>query len=710
MAKIEDLINQIPDEKLRKAIGAEVKALKKTKKFGLVFEEHLPETVRLPRVPVHEGDLVALKREVGNQLWRVKGIEKGVAVCDPAIEGYPVAQDKDTKFPLADLVVVRNFGDPIYPALVPVDRVARGGPDKPWHTLINADNFHALQLLLYCYEGKVDVIYIDPPYNTGARDWKYNNDYVDKTDSFRHSKWLSMLKKRLRLAKKLLKPDGVLVVTIDEHEVHHLGNLLEDELPHYSRQMVTIVINQKGVAQGRLSRVEEYAFFCFGPNVTIAPQNDDLLAPDRSAQKRLETPRWERLLRGGTNSRRQDRKQLFFPVYVDPRIPAITGIGDPLPFNQAPDLSAAEEKRVAWPLRTDGTLGNWRVSPPTLRDYVKKGYVRLGGFDATRKTWTILYLGRKAQTQIENGLIKIVDRDTKTGTVILEYTEGEQRQVKTVWHRGTHDAGAYGSTLLRNILGEGGLFAFPKSLYAVRDTLNILTKKKQNALILDFFAGSGTTLHATALLNSEDGGQRRCIMVSNNEVTDKIEKQLAVKGFFPGDPEFEEHGVADSITWPRCKYAINGKRDDGTTLDGEYGTGRRLEEGFEENLAYFRLNFLDPSHVARGDAFQAILPILWMMAGCQGEREDSKGSAAWFIPKKSPFAVLLKEKEFRTFKQKLAERKDIGWVFLVTDSEENFALMRRMLGRKQECVQLYKSYLENFRLNTPELLGQVSAA
>src|SRR4029077_7195650 len=119
-------------------------------------------------------------------------------------------------------------------------------PGKPYHTLINADNFHALQLLLYCYEGKVDVIYIDPPYNTGARDWKYSNDYVDKTDTFRHSKWLSMMKKRLLLAKRLLKPDGVLIVTIDEHEVQHLGVLLEQHFAEYSRQMVTIVINEKG--------------------------------------------------------------------------------------------------------------------------------------------------------------------------------------------------------------------------------------------------------------------------------------------------------------------------------------------------------------------------------------------------------------------------------------------------------------------------------
>jgi len=154
MAKIEDLIAQIPDERLRIGIAAEVKALKKTKKFGLVFEEHLPETVRLPRLPVKSGELVALKREAGNQLWRVKTIHKNIATCDRAVTGYPDAGEANQEFPVADLVVVRSFGDAIYPALVPVDRVERGGPDKPWHLLINADNFHALQLLLYSYEGK----------------------------------------------------------------------------------------------------------------------------------------------------------------------------------------------------------------------------------------------------------------------------------------------------------------------------------------------------------------------------------------------------------------------------------------------------------------------------------------------------------------------------------------------------------------------------
>ena len=173
--------------------------------------------------------------------------------------------------------------------------------------------------------------------------------------------------------------------------------------------------------------------------------------------------------------------------------------------------------------------------------------------------------------------------------------------------------------------------------------------------------------------------------------------------------------MANAVTWPRCKAAITGEREDRASLEGTYlgnsenHSALNFSEGFDENIEYFRLDFLDPAEVARGDAFQTILPILWMMAACIGRREDSKGTQSWFIPKHSPFAVLVKEKDFRAFREKIAERKDIEWVFLATDSEENFGLMRRALGRKVGCIQLYKSYLENFRLNTPEALGQGGA-
>ncbi len=721
MAKIEDLIAQIPDERLRKGIAAEVKALKKTKKFGLVFEEHLPETVRLPNLTVKPGELVAVKSESGNRLWRVKSIEKKIAVCDAAVEGYPSHKETNKEFPVSDLVVVRSFGEPIYPALVPVDRVERGGPDKPWHLLINADNFHALQLLLYCYEGQVDVIYIDPPYNTGARDWKYNNDYVDATDAWRHSKWLSMMKKRLTLAKRLLKPDGVLIITIDDNELHRLRSLIDELFAHDAVQLVTIVINPKGVVtKDRFPRVQEFGIYVFEPGASLEGRADDYLTPEpdegyEAASGRR--PRWNSLLRSGTEATREDRENMFYPVLINSARGKVVGAGEPLPLNENPDLAKKVEGHEAvWPVRRDGSWGRWGVGNTTLRGLIESGYVALGEYDKKRKTWGISYLSQQHREQLAAGMLEQVGCDKNKNVIDVRYPEKAVTRIKSVWKRVRHDAGAYGSDLLRKFVGEDAAFQFPKSLYAVEDALLPIVRNRKNALILDFFAGSGTTFHATALMNWRDGGCRKSIIVTNNEVNETLSAELAKRGMFLGDEEYEKRGVALSVTWPRCKAAVLGKRADGKHLSGLYfgsnAQGKTLDfkDGFKENIEFFQLDFRDPSEVARGDAFAAILPILWLMAGCQGSREDSKGSQPWFIPKNSPFAVLIREKEFRAFREKLAERKDIKWIFLVTDSEENFGLMRRALGRKFECVQLYKSYLENFRLNTPEALGQGGAA
>jgi adenine-specific DNA-methyltransferase len=224
---------------------------------------------------------------------------------------------------------------------------------------------------------------------------------------------------------------------------------------------------------------------------------------------------------------------------------------------------------------------------------------------------------------------------------------------------------------------------------------------------LDFFGGSGTTTHAVARLNKQDGASRRSILITNNEVSVDEADSLRLKGFEPGDAEWEALGVFEYVTRPRLSSAFTGNTPEGEPVRGGYKFTDEfaMAAGFAENIEFFRLDFLDPDEVARGDAFKAIVPILWMVAGCRGEREDSKGSTPWFIPKHSPFAVLIQEKQFRGFREKLAERKDIEWVFLITDSEENFGQMRRTLGRKYECVQLYKSYLENFRINTQDALN-----
>lgn len=816
MAKLEDLIKQIPDAKLRAEIAREAAALKSTKKFGLVFEEHIPEQVQLPGLPVRTGSRVIKRSNKNNQVFQVVEIMGNTARLAPEPEG----QEETVK--LDELVVVKRFGEPIYPALTPRDRVERA-PDKPWHTIINADNFHALQLLLYCYEGMVDVIYIDPPYNTGARDWKYNNDYVDVVDEYRHSKWLAMMKKRLALAKKLLKPDtGVLIVTIDEHEIHHLGMLLEQEFPDAYRQLVTIVITARGVAKRGLARVEEYALYAYLGTASASETADDFLNNDFQINRK--TP-WASLLRRGTNAAPSDRPGLVYPIYINPDTNEILGVGETLDDRikrgelnkrETNTLNPARSKSEAWPIRSDGLLGTWQVSPNRLMQLKEKGFVKIGRFDENRVSWAVNYLKRGPLAEIERGELIISGYEWESGPAVLEYPNqsGASRRGKTVWHRTLHDAGTYGAGLIRTILGNRA-FEFPKSLYVVKDTLSTVVGNKPDALIIDFFAGSGTTLNAVNLLNATDGGQRRCVLVTNNEVSDNEAKAIALQGYKPGDDEWEQRGICHSVTWPRSKYTIQGRRDDDTELDGEYFTGKvitkekprrfkhigflsaeqlnttakkkqlisllkdfpqslapddsafivsadysasilfdevqadawleALEEqdhvtdfyivagskatfdaikawvtellgplteieeekrpmrtGFEENLEYFRLDFLDPHEVAYGEKFDAILPILWLMSGAQGKRENDKGEKVWFIPKGSPFAVLIDEHAFSQFKQAIAKRADLTHIFLVTDSMEAYRSMLTQLPDTLKTKMLYKSYLDNFRINTEQ--------
>lgn len=697
MAKIEDLIAQIPDERLRKAIGIEVRELKKTKKFGLVFEEHLPETVRLPRLPVKEGELVAKKCEDGNEIWRVKSIRKGTAVLERAIEGFPLPSDL-CEMPLIDLVVVRNFGDPIYPALVPVERVARGGPHKPWHILINADNFHALQVLLYTHAHKVDCIYIDPPYNTGARDWKYNNDYVDETDQFRHSKWLAMMERRLKIAKNLLNPaSSILIVTIDEKEYLRLGLLLERVFPGAKIQMVSITVSPRSTSRANeFSRVDEYAFFVFIGGIQIG-------SGERTGDE--SEVRWLYLRRTQRSLVRGSRPRQFYPIYVDRNTKKIVHIGAPLSIDdRIEDVPAVAGATAVFPIAPDGTALIWGLTGPSLKQALDAGFVRVSDGNE-HQPYTIAYLSTEDIKRVERGEYKI--KGTRPdGSKIVVIPEGKASRPSTVWRESRHDAGAYGTSLLGSLI-PGRKFPFPKSIYAVEDTLRLFLSTKPNAIVLDFFSGSGSTAHAVMRLNKQDGGMRQSISVTNNEVSADEQRDLILRGLHPGHPEWEQRGICEHITMPRLKAAITGRTPEGRLILGDYKFTDEfpIADGFAENLEYFRLDFLDADAVARGEAFKAILPILWILSGCHGEREDSKGSTPWFIAKNSPFAVLIQEKQFRAFREKLAERKDIEWVFLITDSEENFAQMRRTLGRKYQFVQLYKSYLENFRINTQDALN-----
>ncbi len=702
MARIDELLTQVTDKNLRQKLETALSDVKRRQRFGLVFEEHVPETTALLHFPVFIGATVQRRSYIsGGKLYQVKALtSRGKITMVPEAGG---AEESATA---NEVIVVKRFGDPIFPALTSLGSIEGGAADKPYHAVINGENFHALQLFVYLYEGLVDCIYIDPPYNTGSKDWKYNNHYVDSKDAWRHSKWLGFMEKRLRLAKQLLKPNGVLIVTIDEHEVHHLGMLLERMFPEAYRQMVTIVINPKGVTQGRFSRVDEYAFFTFLGNSATVGRGDDLLSPGTDDEENVDEegdakkPRWKGLLRSGTNARRQDRKKMFYPVLIDPKRGAVLDAGDPLPFEEAPNLkSKSKGLTKVWPIRRDGSLGNWGVGPSTLRQLIAKGYVALGEHDPKRNTWAVSYLSKEPQEQILSGVLEIVSRDEVRNVVDVRYTETSTRRMKTVWHRSRHDAGVGGTDVLRDLLG-GRAFSFPKSVYAVQDCLAAVLRNKPNALILDYFAGSGTTLHATALLNASDNGNRRCILVTNNEVEAEVASKLHKKGVFRGEPEYEKNGIFEMVTRPRCKAVITGRRADGTKVPGEHIDGRPYAKGLEENVEFFRVDYLDPDEIDLGNQFSAILPSLWLAAGGIGSREGMELTGEFLIPSASPFAVIFQEKAFRKFTKALEHRSDVTHVWIVTDSEDAFAEMRSALPGKLVTSMLYRDYLRNFRINT----------
>lgn len=452
----------------------------------------------------------------------------------------------------------------------------------PWNFIIEGDNLQALYLLEKTHRGKVDCIYIDPPYNKGNKDWKYSNDYIVETDEYRHSKWLSMMKERLLIAKQLLNPeDSVLIVTIDEKEYAHLGCLLEELFPAARIQMVSSVISPQGnQRKHQFSRIDEYLYFVEIGNASVERLSLSNEWRINAEDKRTTKLHWQQLIRNGSNGTRTYSPNLFYPIFVSKDGKKFLGVGEPLfPLTKHPSDVEIDENRIAiWPFHSDGSEGRWACSGENLVELQKKGYVKLGKLKEDN-TMYITYLQSGMIKKIEDGTLPI-DGYSEDGSVI---SNGEHISFipGTQWRISSHDASRNGSSLLHQIFLDYR-FPFPKSLYAVYDTIRFFVENKPNAIILDFFAGSGTTMHAVNLLNAKDGGARRCIMVTNNEVSADEEKALKKKGLQKGDIEWEALGIANYVTWPRTWCSINGVDVAGNPLKGFYGSEKEIFEKKDE--------------------------------------------------------------------------------------------------------------------------------
>ncbi|QYY35412.1 DNA methyltransferase [Ruficoccus sp. ZRK36] len=714
MSRLTDLISKAKaeDPQLGADLEREFRALSSRLSFGLNFERHRPEAVELPNRPVRKGDKVRVLPPRGStttgdqRLWQVKAVRKGKNEADLEL---PEAEQVEVQtVAIDDLIVIAEFGDKIYPGLISTGKVSQGG-DKPWHTVINGENYHALKALTWTHRGKVDAIYIDPPYNTGAKDWKYNNDYVEGEDLYRHSKWLAMMERRLLVAKELLNPaDSVLIVTIDEKEYLRLGLLLEQVLPEARIRMISTQINSKGVGVSEgYKRVDEYLFIARFGSQDITPSVTPLLgakpidgveidpSDDEDTSPRIGLD-WQTARRRDLQSVRRTRPAQFFPIYVNKLTGLIESIGEAIPHEQ--DRHAVESRPgcvTVFPVRDDGTEMNWSVTRTTFVDRWKKGYARAGKATPNKpQPYIIQYLKSGPILDIEEGRA-IVEGHNKDGSVVAFYEQPNAKAPPTQWFLRSHNAEHYGTKTLGALVGRRK-FPFPKSLYAVEDVLRLFVVNKPEAVILDFFSGSGTTAHAVMRLNKQDGGNRQCISVTNNEVSADEQKGLREQGLRPGDPKWEKFGICDYITKPRVKAAITGKTPEGEPIKGDYKFTDEfpMADGFEENAEFFTLTYETPLAVSYQTAFARIAPLLWLRAGSVGRRVDKLPAEGWAVA--DAYGLLVDLDRSTDYLKAVHKADRLRVAYIVTDDERRFQSLARRLPEGVEAVRLYESYLTNF--------------
>lgn len=704
MSRLTDLIAKAKakDADLGRELEREFKALSSRRAFGLNFERHRPENVELPGRPIRKGDKVRILPERGStkkgdqRLWKVTSLAGKGAERVSSLSLLYADEPEQAEAPVADLVVVAEFRDYIYPGLVSTGKVERGG-DKPFHTVINGENFHALEALTFTHRGKVDAIYIDPPYNSGAKDWKYNNNYVEGEDIYRHSKWLAMMERRLMIARQLLKPENsVLIVTIDEKEYLRLGLLLEQTFSEAAIQMVSIAINPAAVSRGgSFGRSDEYAYFVtFGAAAPIRLPLGSEWVPGKGRTHKG-TARWDLFRRSGSNATRSHSPGCFYPIYVDPKVPRIVDVGEPL----EPGISKAPSREgcvAVLPIRKNGSEGVWMAGLPEFKSRLKQGRIRVS---VKRGPPVIYYLADGEYEKIQDGLYP-VEGKAKDGSLIVGKVEDFQPLAipGNQWRIPGHDSTQYGSRLLALFMPDRK-FPYPKSLYAVEDTLRFYLADKPNATVLDFFAGSGTTAHAVMRLNKQDGGRRQCVSVTNNEVGADEQAKLRKKDLRPGDDDWEQWGICDYITKPRIKSAITGETPDGKAIKGDYKFTDEfpMADGFEENAEFFTLTYETPVAVSHNRAFERIAPLLWMRAGSEGSRIDKLPTTGWGVA--DSYGLLTDLDQAAPFADAILGKDSIRIAYIVTDDERRFQSVVRQLPDTAEPVRLYESYLTNFRFS-----------
>lgn len=465
-----------------------------------------------------------------------------------------------------------------------VDRIIKDKSSLRFHSQIESDNLIAIQYLIDSNCEKFDCIYIDPPYNTGERYMNYNNTFADN--------WVNMMKPRISSCRMQLKDDAVLIITIGDDEMLNLGILQRELFPDNPVDVISTLINPAGIPEdGRFLKTNEYIFIVYFGNCRPAPlqlSRDWMGNILEDSFKKKSRVSWSNLMRSGHNAIRRKDYNLFYPIFVKSDGSKIVNVGEPYHGDNRFEVGMPNGCVAIWPIRKGGDEGIWGICREKLIPLIEKGYVRLGRFN-DRGTMAVQYLKRGEIKKIEDGSYAIIGHNSD-GSVIIDDSRYQAKYLPgRIWNIPSHNASQDGSHLLRKILPHRH-FSYPKSLYAVVDVLNFFVCNNPNARIQDFFAGSGTTLHAVNLINAKDGGNRQCVMITNNELSRYDRIDLSKAGKDETDDEWQNRGVARYITWPRTLCTINGVDLLGNPLVGTYKNSEvKMSDGFLTNVVYYRL-------------------------------------------------------------------------------------------------------------------------
>ena len=387
--------------------------------------------------------------------------------------------------------------------------------------------------------------------------------------------------------------------------------------------------------------------------------------------------RWRALLRGASNhGRRRDRKDLFYPILFDADSGAFSGTGPILDINEnRENYIAPEGLKAMWPIAQNGEELTWNLKPETLKKKWEKHILTFGKWDGEKRVG--YYLSSGQEKLFDNGFYDIIGTD-ENGAYIIQKKADNQKDIRplTIWNQTLHSASEYGTTFLNGILGSGR-FSFPKSIYAVHDTLRFFVADKPDALILDFFAGSGTTLHAVNILNKEDGGHRRCIMVTNNEVSADEETTFRARGLHKGDEDWEKFGIARYVNWPRTKCSIEGIDVNGQPINGEYITSNTQE--IMQKRVIKQLSFDIPVGRQGINVKKQIVALI----NDKNMPQNSVTDDCPYILKEDAFtAILFDINSFDDFFKEIHE--DIETIYVVSSNNKAFNAVKRELNELPE--------------------------